>query len=125
MKLLIPLLLLLPLLPCFASEEGRENTAALVLLAIDWRQTREIAGWEGLRWVDFEHGWQPAVYETNPLLGRRPSAGAVDRYFLGMAALLLLAQEWLPEREGRALRRWTIAVEAGAVVNNYRIGIRF
>jgi len=107
-----------------ASAEGRENTLALCLLAVDWRQTRAMA--EGpVHWVSIAEGWQPVYYEANPLLGRHPSPGRVNGYFLALAAGYLLAQEVLPARSGRAMRRVLITAEVGCVVNNFAIGIRF
>ena len=119
----LAVLLCLPAL-AHAGAEGRENTAALLLMAIDWRQTRVIAA-SPVHWVSVAEGWQPAYHEANPLLGRRPSAGRVNGYFLALAAGYLLAQEALPEGTGRALRRVVITAEVGCVVNNFAIGVRF
>ena len=114
---------------CYGSQEGRENTAAVLLLAADWLQTRQMASQPVYAWVETA----PGVYvttgeqwsEMNPILGRHPSVGQVDTYFLGSLVVYVAAQKLLPERWATFHRRATIAVEVTCVVRNLTLGYTF
>jgi hypothetical protein len=85
---------------------------AMALTAADWGQTRYIST-------------HPSYYELNPILGRHPSLGRVNGYFLLGEAMLPVARYALPDKWGTRVMYATIAVEAGWVGKNARIGIKF
>lgn len=93
----------------------REQTAAGLLAltahAIDWGQTRTIA-----RHPD-------RFYETNRILGRHPSVGQVDAYFVGTALLIGLAAHALPEWRVAGLGAYA-SFEFAVAARNARLGIR-
>lgn len=64
-------------------------------------------------------------YERNPILGNHPSQGEVTAYFAGSYALVTGAAMVLPAPYRDALQYVAIGVEAGAVANNFSIGLRF
>ena len=80
--------------------------------AIDWGQTRYIA----------EH--PDKFSERNFILGKHPSVGRVNTYFVLTSAL----HYWLMRRvepEVRKMLQWvTIGVGASNVANNYHLGVR-
>jgi len=63
-------------------------------------------------------------YETNKMLGRHPSRGSVNAYFLASGALHYIAARALSGKWRRGFQAVSIAVESQAVGNNYRIGVR-
>ena len=85
---------------------------AFVLLAIDWRQTLTIAK-NPDKW-----------HEKNPILGEHPSVTEVNIYFAACAVLTAGGIYLLPELWVAIGLAVLCAVEAWAVVNNHRIGIR-
>lgn len=108
--------ILLILLPNFSYAEDYEQvewslgkTAALVV-ALDWLQTRDIVNKK-----------DKGFYETNPVLGRYPTLGEVNRYFIGLSYIYYM----LNQTQYDEYVNWFIIVEHGyAVANNHRIGIR-
>ncbi len=80
------------------------------LILIDWAQTREIADNDN-------------YYEVNPHLGRHPSSGDVNRYFLGSLALHNLIGAMLPRRLKRYYYGSQFAYRLSIVGNNAQIGI--
>ena len=81
--------------------------------SMDWLQTRYIAN-------------HPEVYyETNPVLGRRPTQEKVDVYFLSTALLHTWIADKLPQRYRKWFQYSTLAVEAGYVGHNLNLGIGF
>ena len=83
----------------------------LILSAVDWHQTREIAA-------------HPcAYYETNAILGRHPDAGMVNRHFIETEAAVLISAAVLPEYRTTILGA-SAAIEAGFVAHNYHIGLK-
>jgi len=79
--------------------------------AFDAAQTHEIAR-------------DPAHYETNPIMGRDPSPGEINRYFLGAFALHTAIMYALPHKYRECFQYFTIVVEGSAIIKNYRAGIR-
>ena len=111
--------LLLCVGPVVASK-GTENTLALTALAADWLGTREMVNHPAYDPLGREL-WS----EVNPLLGRHPSVGDVDKYFLVAAATYLLVQQILPEPWDSRFRRLTIIVEVGCTASHFGIGVTF
>lgn len=84
------------------------STAANI---VDWGQTRTIA-------------YNPDVWhEKNPLLGRHPSVGEVNVYFITRLILTPLLAHYFPEYRTRILSLW-LATGVGYSVHNHTIGIR-
>lgn len=114
MKVLLMLLLCCMPLTSFCSTEGRENTAAALLLLVDYIQTRNMA-------YDHDYRGELVYHENNPLLGEQPTKQDVDKYFLISAALYVVLQKTLPDNMATIHRRFTIALEGTCVVNNVYI----
>jgi len=101
------------------ADTAREVTY-LGLHVADWGQTLDIAEND-----DF--------YETNPVLGKQPSRGEVNRYFaltglthVAISAVLpneatFMSHDWNPRASWQYV---SIAVEGSTVYRNYKIGIR-
>lgn len=110
MKIILFLLCLLP--ASLKAQEWQSLAAsAATFTVIDWAQTRYIT----------QH---PQFYETNPILGKRPSIGRVNTYFAGAligGTLLTLA---LPERDRKWFLGGVTALEVGVTAHNANIGIR-
>lgn len=91
--------------------QATKAVALAVLTAADWAQTRNIARHPEL--------W----HETNPMLGRHPSVGDVDKHFAVASLIGAAALHALPTR----YRDWALnaglVIEAGCVANNLRLGI--
>jgi hypothetical protein len=85
---------------------------ALGLTLVDYGQTRTVAS-------------APAYYhEYNPLLGKHPSMGSVNKYFLLTTAGQVGLHYALPQPY-RDVHAWIWAGTEGAcVVQNIRVGIR-
>ena len=91
-------------------DRGME-AAAMVLLAADWNQTRQIAQ-------------QPKkYYETNRILGDHPSVGSVNTYFVATMLTTAILTEVLPDTYRKILLSGIIVVEVWAVSNNKVIGL--
>lgn len=88
-------------------------TATEVAYYLDFRQTREIA----LNPVNY--------YEHNALLGRHPSVGKVNNYFLATAIGTYLLADVLPPKYRRLFLSGALAVEVVTVAHNHRLGLRY
>lgn len=98
------------------ADTAREITY-LTLTTADWAQTR---------WMQ-SRNWRldedTILYERNPLLGRNPSKRKINTIIpLAMVAHVLIANELGPTWRPVWQYFW-IAIEAGAVHHNYRVGI--
>jgi hypothetical protein len=87
----------------------RELTFQAVMV-MDWAQTRQIAK-------------QPDRHEYNPILGRRPTIGRVNTYFVAAGIGHWAISEALPKDWRKHWQLVTIALEAGTVYHNYQIGL--
>ena len=81
-----------------------------VLHVVDWGQTRYISE-------------SPDYWEVNPILGRNPTRGRVDAFFVAVAAL-----HWLiSDSVGPGIRlRWqwiSIGAKGGFVYHNWSLGV--
>lgn len=92
------------------------EAAAITALALDWSQTRFIsANLTRLR-----------LHETNLILGKAPSGGAVNRYFLLSGAAEIYVSRLFNNEEDRSWFRWSIvAFESAVIVRNRILGIGF
>ena len=101
--------------PCFAddwtSADTKREAVYLTLHSMDWMQTRYIAK-------------NPSFHEQNDLVGRNPSIGKVNNYFVATALLHVGVAYLLPTEYRKAFQYITIGMEIGAVAHNYQIGIK-
>jgi hypothetical protein len=114
-------LFLLAMLQCrlLCAAEGQWDTTdyalagtALTALLIDWGQSRHIAK-------------NPErYYETNGLLGRNPSPGRVNAYFIGSMLTTVLVADYLSGPMRKAFLGGLIVMEYEVVTRNRAIGIR-
>lgn len=86
--------------------------AYLILHAVDWGQTRNIARNPN----DY--------YEFNPLLGEHPSVKRVDSYMLVSALTHTAISYVLPPKWREAFQQVTLSVKSGLVNHNFSIGLR-
>lgn len=63
-------------------------------------------------------------HEMNPLLGRHPSEQKVIGFFIISHALIWLAADYMPPKARKLFLTGGIAIEAGFVANNSRLGIK-
>ena len=99
---------------CFFALVGCANThiPANALIIADWGQTRYIAG-------------SDQYSETNPILGKHPSKGDVNTYFLSALVAYNVAYYLTPERHRDKVSTVVSLVQLGYVANNYRFGVGF
>lgn len=119
MKLLLGIILLVLSVNTYADsrawteEEKRWGATAGALLVADWSTTRNMT-----------YRYNEDYYEQNPLLGRRPSAGAVNLYFLAVTPAVFLAADYFSDYRKEILQA-TSLIELVMVGNNLRIGLKF
>jgi len=106
----LPIVLLL-FSTSLSAEPNGHRVAANATLIVDWLQTHKIAGSN-----DF--------YETNPILGKYPSSGDVNRYFISTMLLTNIVGELLPCRYSDYFYISIAVVETKVILNNYSLGIR-
>jgi len=108
--------LLLGLSACSPSPWTRSDTmrqtAVLGLMAVDYHQTRVIAS-DPMKWEEY-----------NPILGRHPSGGKVDAYFLSLAVGHTAVAAVLPSKWRAYWQYFYIGAEGVCVVHNFGEGIR-
>jgi hypothetical protein len=88
------------------------EAAYVAVTTIDWRQTREIA----------EH--PDRYYEMNPILGKHPSVGRVNTYFLVTAVGHVLITHAVPHPYRPYWQYISIGASAACVINNQSIGLK-
>jgi hypothetical protein len=119
--LLVGLVVLFPALLCaepWTKKQIMLEAACETLLLVDYGQTLNIAKNPN------------KYYERNPILGEHPSVESVSAYCLSWIVIHPLVTHFLPSKskENKWVNRenWqyvTIAVEVGAIGNNFNIGI--
>lgn len=112
--------------------------SALGLLAIDWRQSRDIAK-RTVSYYDTPACADPATRplggpctpvhrpqyeETNPLLPKHPTVRQVDTYFGLVFGGTVIASSFLPAEQRRLLIGGLVVVETIVVLRNHQIGVR-
>lgn len=85
--------------------------AFLTVLAVDWLQTKEINGTDG-------------VCELNPVLGKHPRQNTIDLYFAGCALGHTAIAYHLPQPYRKWWQYVWIGAEVGTIGHNYHAGIR-
>ena len=107
LALLIAWALLVGCLPAVGPGDSVGVTLAAAATACDWAGTRSAA----------MAGWAEGRSEVGPvaplLIGSTPSPAAVDAYFAGTLAALVVAERLLPRR-WRPTLHWTVAVAGAA-----------
>ena len=89
------------------------EAAYLTTHLADWGQTLDIAS-------QCESG---AFYETNPVMGKCPSAQKVSAYFIGTALLHYGVAKVLPRKYRRMFQAGTMVMELNYITNNASIGL--
>jgi len=77
-----------------------------------------------LQTLDIRHH-SATLHETNLILGRRPSQGAIVVYFAAGALVHYEVSRLLPVKLRRPWQCVTIGYEVGQVAVNYHLGLRF
>lgn len=95
----------------WTTADTKREAAYLTLHTVDWLQTRNIA-----RSPD-------QFYETNAVLGKHPSIGQVNSYFIATAALQFAIARVLPAEYRSAFQYLSIGHDFGYVSHNFKIGI--
>lgn len=89
------------------------ETAYFVTHLADWGQTLDIAS-------QCQGG---AYYETNPIMGKCPSAQTVNAYFIGTGLLHYGVAHMLPKKYRRMFQAGTIGMELSYISSNASIGL--
>ena len=114
------LLLIIPLASIFntqcladnwSDEDNERQWAYTVLHAVDWAQTHSIRN-------------RADKFEINPILGKQPSKGEVNKYFAGTLIAHWVVAKALPPKWRKAFQYVTISMERGIIDHNIRAGIR-
>jgi hypothetical protein len=87
------------------------ETAFVAATVLDWRQTLDIKNHSHL-------------YEQNSLMGRHPSNGTVNAYFVTALVLHAIVADQLQGTWRTAWQSAWIGLEVGTVQRNYALGIR-
>lgn len=95
----------------WSSVDTARQLAITSLFVVDYMQTRTI------------QDCYPSCYETNPVLGRNPSANRVRGYFVTAAVLHAGVSYFLSPTYRKAFQEGTIALELVVIGNNKRIGL--
>lgn len=116
MRLVIILFVLCLATPCFAFDDWSRQDIALQTIysglhIIDWGQTLDIAR-------------HPRMRETNYILGRRPSRGAINIYMGSTLVVNALVTHILPASHRVYWQTSGIVIEALMDGNNYGLKLR-
>lgn len=120
----------------WSEADTRRQVGYFVLHTIDWGQTLDISGkcsrTEIGRQIVISDGElaiqtrykQPEHLESNPILGKCPSRGEVNRYFLLTGLTHYGISRALPQPYREWWQHVTMTFEAGVVEHNLNVGIR-
>lgn len=111
--LFITIFFLSPAANAWSKKDTYWEAAYLTTHLADWGQTLDIARQCG----------SGAYYETNPVMGRCPSAQTVNAYFIGTALLHYGVAHMLPSKYRRMFQAGTIGMELSYIANNASIGL--
>jgi hypothetical protein len=107
----------LSMLSTMANAWSKKDTyweaAYLTTHLADWGQTLDIASQCG----------SGEYYETNPVMGKCPSAQTVNAYFIATALMHYGAAHMLPPKYRRMFQMGTIGMELSYISNNASIGL--
>lgn len=96
----------------WTTEEKAWLGIAAAFTVADWATTR-----------DLSRRYNEGYYENNPILGKHPSTGRVDLYFVSAGAIGYLIADNLDQYRKPFLQTWT-AVEIYYTNRNLNIGLR-
>lgn len=95
----------------WSEDQLRMGAALAAVTVVDWAQTRYIAD-------------NPdSFHETNPIMGRHPSIGRVDRYFATSILVGAVVLDALPSEYRDYALKAGLVLEVLVVSNNARIGV--
>lgn len=95
----------------WSEDQLRMGAALAAVTVVDWAQTRYIAD-------------NPdRFHETNPIMGRHPSIGRVDRYFATSVLVGAVVLDALPSEYRDYALKAGLVLEVLVVSNNARIGV--
>lgn len=95
----------------WSEDQLRMGAALAAATVVDWAQTRYIAD-------------NPdRFHETNPIVGRHPSIGRVDRYFATSVLVGAVVLDALPSEYRDYALKAGLVLEVLVVSNNARIGV--
>lgn len=95
----------------WSEDQLRMGAALAAVTVVDWAQTRYIAD-------------NPdRFHETNPIMGRHPSIGRVDRYFATSILVGAVVLDALPSEYRDYAIKAGLVLEVLVVSNNARIGV--
>lgn len=95
----------------WSEDQLRMGAALAAVTVVDWAQTRYIAD-------------NPdRFHETNPIMGRHPSIGRVDRYFATSILVGAVVLDALPSAYRDYALKAGLVLEVLVVSNNARIGV--
>lgn len=98
----------------WTSRDTAWQSGYLLVHAVDWGQTREVA----------DHCEKEGMpHEHNIILGECPSIREVNTYFLTTAILHTGISRWLEARPRRVFQIITFALELNIVRRNYNLGL--
>ena len=124
------LALLISAFPAFAGDNDWTKTdtalesACLTSLWVDWRQTRDFPRHEKITYsnnVQYTRGLDEGY---NPIMGRSPNPGQVNRYFLGLALAHVVITKWCSPHARHSFQGATLFVEANCIAHNSSLGVR-
>jgi hypothetical protein len=96
--------------------------AATALIVVDWGQTRNMT--RSPLYITRCPDCKDPYYEHNPILGKSPSIGEVDKYF-ALAILGTVGVSYaLPAKWRRYFLGGVIVLESAVVMRNHHIGLR-
>jgi hypothetical protein len=95
--------------------------AATTLLVVDWGQTRNMT--RSPLYIT-RCNCQDPYYEHNPILGKSPSIGEVDKYFALSILGTVGVSYALPAKWRRYFLGGVIVLESAVVMRNHHIGLR-
>ena len=96
----------------WTGEEKAWLGTAIAFTVADWATTR-----------DLSRRYSEGYYENNPILGKNPSTGRVDLYFVSAGLLGYAIADNLDQNRKMFLQGWT-AVEIFYVNRNLNIGLK-
>ena len=111
--LFLTLFFLSPAANAWSKKDTYWEVAYLTTHLADWGQTLDIAS----KCSSGEY------YETNPVMGKCPSAQTVNAYFVGTALLHYGVAHMLKPKYRRMFQAGTIGMELSYIANNASIGL--
>lgn len=97
----------------WTQEQKNWYIASNVMLALDWRTTR-----------DMSKRWNEGYREFNPFLGKTPSTSRVNNYFLGYFLANYVIASSLSGKNRTLYLKGITTLELMAVGNNLALGLR-